>query len=290
MGNRREEMLDAAVQLFQKNSFHETSVEDITSACGISKGGFYKHFNSKESMILELLQRYYDELFWEAEHLTKDLEGSPLLILKKKIAIELEKSIDYHYFFHAVLTDFHPNDKGPIPSALNHIKHKLQEWHKHALLEAFGSKSTKYLNDLAVVMDGMIHSYLMKIIWKNNLPLDTLAEFIAECLQAIVTNDDHIFPVLPSDHDGEDSHLSILGNMKRELGTIHSELQTNPQANPTVQKDLETIDLLIEEFGQQNPREFLIDALLTQLSQRPYLKKQITSILTTWEIRKGDLT
>lgn len=86
MGQRKEEMLNAAVQLFQSNGFHSTSVEDITSACGISKGGFYKHFDSKESMILELLQRYYDEMFREADYFSKDLHHrSPLQVLKKKI-------------------------------------------------------------------------------------------------------------------------------------------------------------------------------------------------------------
>ncbi|NIK12973.1 TetR/AcrR family transcriptional regulator [Alkalibacillus almallahensis] len=290
MGNRREEMLDAAVQLFQENGFYDTSVEDITSACGISKGGFYKHFDSKESMVLELLQRYYDELFWEAENLTEDLQGSSLLTLKKKIAIELEKSIDYHYFFYAVLTDFHPNDQGPIPTALTDIKRKLRDWHKQALLEAFGPTIKTYLNDLTVVMEGTIHSYLIKIIWQTHLPLDMLAEFITESLHAIVTNDDRIFPVLPSGYDEGVNRHSILEDLKQQLETIHAELQTSDQASHTINKDLETIDLLIEELGQQSKREFLIDALLTQLSQRPYLKQRLTSILTTWEVWKGDST
>ncbi|MFD1363368.1 TetR/AcrR family transcriptional regulator [Lentibacillus salinarum] len=290
MGKRKEEMLDAAVQLFQKNGFHATSVEDITSASGISKGGFYKHFDSKESMILELLQRYYDEMFQEADRFSRDFQGSPLLVLKKKIAIELEKSMDYRYFFHAVVTDFPPNDKGPIPESLDRIQHKLHEWHKHALLEAFGPKAAKYLNDLAVVMEGAIHSYLMKIIWQGpTLPLDRLGDFIAECLQAIVANDDHIFPVLPGYHNDDISRVSILENIVGELDTVRSELKTL-EATLSIEKDVQTIDLLIEELGQKKPREFLVDALLAQLYRRPNLKKQLTAILTTWEVWKGELT
>ncbi|HLS10263.1 TetR/AcrR family transcriptional regulator [Lentibacillus sp.] len=291
MAQRKEEMLDAAVQLFQKNGFHATSVEDITSACGISKGGFYKHFDSKESMILELLQRYYDEMFREADRFSKDLQGSPLLVLKKKIAIELKKSIDYRYFFHAVVTDFPPNEKGAIPKCLDYIQHKLHEWHKHALLEVFGPKSKKYLSDLAVVMEGIIHSYLMWIIWRGpTLPLDRLGDFIAECLQAIVANDEHIFPVLPGCYNDDVSRVSFLENMKQDLGAIRSELHTEPKKMPSTEKDMQTIDLLIEELEQKKPREFLVDALLFQLYRRSNLKKQLTAILTTWEVWKGDLT
>jgi len=291
MGQRKEEMLDVAVQLFQKNGFHSTSVEDITSACGISKGGFYKHFDSKENMILELLQRYYDEMFREADHFSKDLHSSPFQALKKKITIELEKSIDYRYFFHAVMTDFPPDDKGPIPKSLNRMQHNLHEWHKHALLEAFGTKSGKYLNDLAVVMEGMIHSYLMKIIWQGPaLPLDMVGDFIAECLHAIVANDEHIFPVLPGHLKRDVSRVSILENMKNDLDAIRSKLLSERQKNPMYEKEIQTIDFLIEELGQKKPREFLVDALLAQLYRRANLKKQLTVILTTWEMWKEDVT
>ncbi|ALX47274.1 hypothetical protein AOX59_00865 [Lentibacillus amyloliquefaciens] len=290
MGQRREEMLDAAVQLFQENGFHATSVEDIARASGISKGGFYKHFDSKETMILELLQRYYNEMFREADRFSEDLKESPLLVLKKKITIELEKSIDYRYFFHAIVTDFSPNDTGPVPKSLDHIQHKLHEWRKYALLEAFGSKSKNYLSDLAVVMEGIIHSYLMKIIWQGtDLPLDMLGDFIAECLQAIVANDENIFPVLPGSLSG-DSRASIQEDLKLQLDAIRTELDREPETFSSFEKDIQTFDLLIEELGQEKVREFLVDALLAQLYRRPNLKEKLTSILTTWEVWKGDLT
>lgn len=283
MGQRKDEMLDAAVQLFQKNGFHATTVEDITNACDISKGSFYKHFDSKESMILELLQRYNDEMFREADHFSKDLHSSPLQIFKKKITIELEKSMDYRYFFHAVMTDFSPEDKGPIPESLNRIEHKLHEWHKHALLEAFGPRPEKYLNDLTVVMEGTIHSYLMVVIWKGlSLPLDRIGDFIAECLHAIVANDEHIFPVLPGHFKADMSRASILENIKHELSETRSELHS--------ETDIQTIDFLIEELGQEKPREFLVDALLNQLSRYLNIKKQLTVIVTTWELWKEDVT
>ncbi|WP_373894689.1 TetR/AcrR family transcriptional regulator [Virgibacillus natechei] len=280
MAQRKEEMLDAAVQLFQKNGFHSTSVEDITSKCGISKGAFYNHFDSKESMILQVLQRYYDEMFQEADNFSEDVHRSPLQVLKTKITVELEKSIGYRYFFHAVLTDFPPGGEGPIPKELSRMQHRLHGWHKHAILEAFGPKSRAYLNDLAVVMEGMIHSYLMKIIWEGPaLLLDRLGNFIGECLHAIVTNDEHIFPVLPG-HLKDADHVSILETMKRDLDGIRAELHS--------EKDIETIDFLMEELGQKEPREFLVDALLAQLYRRPNLKNSLTVILTTWEVWKDD--
>ncbi|HLR61584.1 MAG TPA: TetR/AcrR family transcriptional regulator [Lentibacillus sp.] len=288
MAQRHVELLDAAVQLFQKSGFHATSVADITEACGISKGAFYKHFDSKESMILELLQRYYDEMFREADRLTEELSQSPLLALKRKIAVELEKSIEYRSFFLALVTEFPPYEKGPISEFLDRIQETHQKWHKQALMDAFGSKPEKYLDDLTLVLEGIIHSYLMQIIWKGPaLPLDRLGDFIAECIKAIVENDEALTPILPV-RSSAGSDASVIESIVNDLNTFRAEM--NIDSARCSGKDLQTVDLLIEELTQEKPREFLVDALLAQLYHRSYLNARLNKILTAWEAWKGDLT
>ncbi|WP_164669358.1 TetR/AcrR family transcriptional regulator [Virgibacillus doumboii] len=290
MAQRHEELLDAAAQLFQKNGFHATSVADITKACGISKGAFYKHFDSKESMILELLQRYYDDMFKEADRFAEDLHQSPLLVLKRKITVELEKSIEYRSFFLALITDFPPHEKGQISEFLNRIRKTHHQWHKQALLDTFGPKVKSYLSDLAVIMEGIIHSYLMRIIWKAPaLSLERLGDFIAERLKAMVESDDPVTPMLPNYSDN-DSPASIKEGMIDDLNTLRSELNNKTEKSKSLENDLQTINLLIKELAEKQPREFLVDALLAQLHRRSYLKTQLTSVLTAWEVSKGDLT
>ncbi|MFB4168242.1 TetR/AcrR family transcriptional regulator [Virgibacillus sp. JSM 102003] len=285
MAQRHDELLDAAVQLFQKNGFNTTSVADITKACNISKGAFYKHFDSKESMILELLERYYDDMFNEADRFSEDIQRSPLVVLKRKITVELEKSIEYKAFFFALVTEFPPYEEGKIPEFLNRIRETHHQWHKQALIDAFGPKVKVYLSDLAVMMEGIIHSYLLWIIWKGPaLPLDRLGDFIGERLKAIVENDENLSPMLPKSTD-TDSPASMKESIARDLNTLRSELIKSDAP----EKDLQTIDLLIEEFKQDKPREFLVDALLGQLHRRSYLKTRITNMMTVWEVWKGDL-
>ncbi len=286
MAQRHEELLDAAVQLFQKNGFNTTSVADITKACNISKGAFYKHFDSKESMILELLNRYYDDMFNEADRFAEDFHRSPLVVLKRKITVELEKSIEYRAFFFALITDFPPYEEGKIPEFLNRIRETHHQWHKQALIDAFGPKVKVYLSDLAVMMEGITHSYLLWIIWKGPaLPLDRLGDFIGERLKAIVENDENLSPMLPKSTDSN-SPVSMIESIKSDLNTLRSELIKSDAP----EKDLQTIDLLIEEITQDNPREFLVDALLGQLHRRSYLKTRITNMMTVWEVWKGDLS
>ena len=60
---RRDELLEIAAELFAEKGFKNTTVRDIADAAGILSGSLYHHFDSKESMVDEILQTFQTELF-----------------------------------------------------------------------------------------------------------------------------------------------------------------------------------------------------------------------------------
>ena len=60
---RRAELLDIAAGLFAVKGFTGTTVRDIADAAGILSGSLYHHFDSKESMVEEVLTSFQAELF-----------------------------------------------------------------------------------------------------------------------------------------------------------------------------------------------------------------------------------
>ena len=63
MATRREELLQIAGALFAQRGFKNTTVRDIADAAGILSGSLYHHFDSKESMVDELLSSFQTALF-----------------------------------------------------------------------------------------------------------------------------------------------------------------------------------------------------------------------------------
>lgn len=57
--NVKEEIVVAAVDALHRAGFHATGVQDITAAAGVPKGSFYNHFESKEALGVEALDRYW---------------------------------------------------------------------------------------------------------------------------------------------------------------------------------------------------------------------------------------
>jgi len=60
---RRDELLQIAAGLFAERGYRNTTVRDIADAAGILSGSLYHHFDSKESMIDEIMQSFQAELF-----------------------------------------------------------------------------------------------------------------------------------------------------------------------------------------------------------------------------------
>ncbi len=60
-GARRTEILDAAADLFASSGLR-TSLKEVADACGILPGSLYHHFDSKEALVVELVERYHADL------------------------------------------------------------------------------------------------------------------------------------------------------------------------------------------------------------------------------------
>jgi AcrR family transcriptional regulator len=63
----KDEILQAAVHLFNHSGYHATSMQDIAHTVGIKKPSLYHHFESKEAILLEILETGMAQLIAEIE-------------------------------------------------------------------------------------------------------------------------------------------------------------------------------------------------------------------------------
>ena len=63
----RDRILDAAEALYMRTSFGETSMNDIVSESGLSKGAIYNHFKSKEELIVAIYERFMERTLKQLE-------------------------------------------------------------------------------------------------------------------------------------------------------------------------------------------------------------------------------
>ena len=59
---RRQQLLDVALEVFSREGFHQTSMNDIAEAAGVTKPVLYQHFGSKRELFAELLREVGDRM------------------------------------------------------------------------------------------------------------------------------------------------------------------------------------------------------------------------------------
>jgi len=106
---RREEILDAAAQLFARRGFHGVSIDDIGTAVGISGPGLYRHFPGKQSMLAEMLLRISRQLLDE---------GSRRAVAAADARAALDGLLRWHIEFalgQPALITVHDRELGNVP-------------------------------------------------------------------------------------------------------------------------------------------------------------------------------
>lgn len=58
----RDDILDAAAQVFSQKGYHAASMQDIARAVNLRKGSLYHHVSSKQEILVDLLDRALDLL------------------------------------------------------------------------------------------------------------------------------------------------------------------------------------------------------------------------------------
>ncbi len=69
---RRNEILDAADELFTQKGFDGTSTSNILEKVGIARGTLYYHFKSKEDIMDALIERYTSTMLAKARAIAED--------------------------------------------------------------------------------------------------------------------------------------------------------------------------------------------------------------------------
>ena len=91
---RRQQILDIAAELFAARGFHGVSVAELGSACGISGPALYKHFESKDAMLAEMLVSISEALLAEGRNRVAGADG-PRQALEALVEWHIEFAIDH---------------------------------------------------------------------------------------------------------------------------------------------------------------------------------------------------
>jgi len=143
---KRKKIVDKAWELFAKNGYKETKVEDITKDLGISKGSFYTYFATKDELLYEVLEKIKKEINRNLENI--NVNQVPEKVLEDYVKAKMNYVVK-------ILNNMRLNsvEKYSIDPKLRNffeeLKEKSTDFIKINIVEKFNSKNgNKYNADV----------------------------------------------------------------------------------------------------------------------------------------------
>lgn len=135
--NKREQLLNTALQLFYREGYHSTGIDRILAESGVAKMTLYKHFKSKDELILAALQLQHEQIAERMRQAQASLAPREA-ILRAYDGLHLwlsEKGFCGCLFLHAA-AEFHDRGNPIHRQAAEHKRFVLSYF--HAALLALG--------------------------------------------------------------------------------------------------------------------------------------------------------
>jgi AcrR family transcriptional regulator len=99
--SRRDELLSIAADLFAERGFARVTVDDIGNAAGVSGPALYHHFDSKESLLGEMLVRISESLLSKAIAIVDEVSLAkaldPMIAMHVDFAVDNRSLITVHF-------------------------------------------------------------------------------------------------------------------------------------------------------------------------------------------------
>ncbi len=192
---RRNEILDAAEELFDLNGFDATTISAIIEKAGIARGTVYYHFKSKEDVLDALIERHCERLLKEADQIAAD---TSLPVMERLLQTLMAMN----------------GDKGGAPSVITQQMHRPQNALMHqkthqTMLEAIPPILMRMIED--GIKEGLFHTpypyeSLEMIVAHVNTVFDDYSEKLTgkellNRIKAFIFNLERIFGAEPGSFD-----------------------------------------------------------------------------------------
>lgn len=167
MSKSKERILTSAQELFHKNGFQQTSVDDILRESGVSKSNFYYHFKSKEELGLICLDMRIRQ--YEADVLEKTLKD-PTLTPTERLSR-----------FYKAVQSFHRKTKSPKGCPFGNLAIEMS-----GVNEKFRERLSDFFGIWQKAIEHCIAEGMNNGEFRSDIPPKTIAQLILSHLEGAV--------------------------------------------------------------------------------------------------------
>ncbi|WP_025717598.1 TetR/AcrR family transcriptional regulator [Paenibacillus sp. 1-18] len=283
MESKKNDILQAAIRLFSRKGYSSTSVEEIAKESGMAKASFYKYFQGKEELPLEMciilennIEQDIRALYSKPDLTNEDkLHDFIVLYLRNLVKNKVYSMMDLPEPSMLIFQNEQLN------STFEQHEYKLYKWVCDCLIDVFGSDIEDYVWDITFVLKSVVFEYIRFFADRmNDETIEHLTQFIiflSNSLVASLKSTDSVYHLWGSPGWLPESTISNPFDQGRQINVLLHSLEDSILLSSWSLEDKQEYQqistLLKEEALKANPQKGLLKALFSYLEQRKELQK-----------------
>ncbi|MFJ8261680.1 TetR/AcrR family transcriptional regulator [Rummeliibacillus sp. NPDC094406] len=264
--SKRDLIIEKSMEILSERTIASTSIQDITNACGISKGAFYLSFKSKEELLIAIF-----------EYIIKDMTSK----FQNILSLQVEPKEKLTQYFLSAFELFEKNSPfisthlREIVSIVDHdVTEKIQKHFQVTdnmtlllLREVYSSQIEDSQYDLLICIRGMMKGYAeFIVIQKQSIDYYELSKHLVNYIDVLV-NAKLKTLITKEMYEQKTRHISHI--QKNDI-IVEIENCKADYANDSF--TIDSFDLIIEELQREHPRKALLLGMSSNLMTNNHLR------------------
>ncbi|MFD1448607.1 TetR/AcrR family transcriptional regulator [Oceanobacillus profundus] len=177
---KKQLIMDKALELFAKQGFSATSIQQITDHCGISKGAFYLSFKSKDALILAIIDHFMMKYVSSIDYLVRSEDD------KGKLLYEFYHLCFDSYYEHSEFAKIFIQEQAhslndELIIKMRYYSQLIEESILYMVEKIYGYEVEQMKYDLVYCIQGFMKTYSELFFFLNlQVNLDTLCKSLVE--------------------------------------------------------------------------------------------------------------
>lgn len=275
MNPKKQQILNAAYELFINKGYNSSSIQDILDGAKVSKGTFYNYFGSKSECLMAIMESIGSEIRQRRMAAAVGMSANDPEVLAEQLYIRIKLNLEKNLFalYESI---FYSQD--PELKSFSVKQYSLEmEWISSRIVDVFGKEAAPYALENAAFIHGYVQQliHLWRLVSAESVPAEKLSSFVIRRLQATIA-----LQIAAKD--------TFFGDLKLPLSTSADDLaleELSPLLEQYAQKlkNQENIKQLVQflstELAAELPRKALVESVLTTLANDDRIESELSIMI-----------
>jgi AcrR family transcriptional regulator len=280
-------IIEAAIKLYATKGFSSTSIQEIVTESGISKGAFYLYFKSKDALLIAILEYYFGRIeknlaAFEPENLP------PREKFAKQLTALFNTMLEHKEFIIMQSREQAIPLNEEVKALMFRKYHEGHTFYQESLRAIYGKKAEQHLWDLSLMLEGLFNSYIKLLFFnQEGFQNNELAEYILRRMDSLVEGLTNEQPVATEEKMKElfkktkAFFLARNGDVKNvieKMKQVISDIDNNEDLTVS-------IEVLESEIDKETPRLPVIQGMLSNFKDHAALERYSEEIAKYYHLK-----